>query len=48
MTKQLIKKIVVSLVFYHDPDLTKKIESLILNPPEENPTIETNIMEASG
>ena len=32
----------------NNPDLTKKIESLILNPPEENPTIETNIMEASG
>ena len=32
----------------NNPDLTKKIESLILNPPEENSTIETNIMEASG
>ena len=32
----------------NNPDLTKKIEGLILNPPEENQTIETNIMEATG
>ena len=32
----------------NNPDLTKKIESLILNPPEENQTIETDIMEATG